>query len=147
MALEDGFSGGCQCGACRFTVSAGPVNQTVCHCRMCRRAVSNAFAPLADVAEGRVTWQGTPATYASSNIAERGFCGTCGAPLFYRRPGTGVIEFMAGALDKPEQYAPIRNHGSESRLPWLDALDTIPSRETFFSKGETVTSHQYEPAS
>jgi len=144
MGLEDGFSGGCQCGACRFTVMPGPVNQTVCHCAMCRRAVSNAFAPLADVAEDRVTWDGTPKTYASSNIAERGFCATCGSPLFYRRPGTGMIEIMAGALDAPDLYAPIRNHGAESRLDWLATLATIPSRDTFFSNGETVTSHQHE---
>ena len=144
-SLDQGFTGGCQCGACRFTVTPGPVNQTVCHCRMCRRAVSNAFAPLADVDETRVAWTGTPKTYASSDIAERGFCATCGSPLFYRRPGTGVIEFMAGALDDPERYTPIRNHGAESKLDWPDTLATLPSRDTVFSNGETVTSYQHEP--
>ena len=140
--LEAGFTGGCQGGEIRFSVAPGPVHQTVCHCRMCQRAVSNAFAPLADVDETRVTWAGTPKIYASSNIAERGFCATCGAPLFYRRPGTGVIEFMAGALDTPEAYQPIANHGVESRLPWSTTLPTLTDKETFFTKGETVKSHQ-----
>ena len=143
--LEDGFSGGCQCGAVRFTVAPGPVNQTICHCRMCQRAVSNAFAPLADVADDRVTWDCAPKCYASSNIAERGFCETCGAPLFYRRPGTGIIEFMAGALDQPERYAPIANHGIESRLAWPETLRNIDDKETFFTEGETVVSHQSTP--
>ena len=58
---------------------------------------------------------------------------------------TGVIEFMAGALDDPERYTPIRNHGAESKLDWPDTLATLPSRDTVFSNGETVTSYQHEP--
>ncbi len=38
-SLEDGFTGGCQCGACRFTVAPGPVFASLCHCRMCQRTV------------------------------------------------------------------------------------------------------------
>ena len=144
-ALEEGFSGGCQCGAIRFNVAPGPVHQTVCHCRMCQRAVSNAFAPLADVDEERVTWNGKPKIYASSNIAERGFCEICGSPLFYRRPGTGIIEFMVGALDQPELYAPIANHGVESRLDWSKSLSCLKDKETFFTEGEVIKSHQSTP--
>lgn len=142
MDLTGGFEGGCQCGACRYAVAPGPVHMTVCHCRMCQRATSNAFAPLADVEETRVTWTGTPKTYASSNIAERGFCAACGSPLFYRRPGTGVIEFMAGSLDHPERYAPVANHGVESRHDWLDALAGLPMKDTFFTEGEVMRSNQ-----
>lgn len=139
------FAGGCQCGACRFEVAAGPAQVSVCHCRMCQRATGNAFAPLIEVPEARVRWTGAPATWASSNVAERGFCGTCGAPLFYRQMGSGTIEFMAGGLDRPELYDPAWNHGVESRLPWLAGLGGLPDRETFFTAGETVVSYQVEP--
>jgi hypothetical protein len=139
-----GFTGRCQCGACRFAVTAGPAQVTVCHCRMCQRATGNAFAPLLEVCEARVSWTGTPATWASSSIAERGFCATCGSPLFYRRPGGGTIEFMAGSLDRPDLYDPAWNHGVESRLPWLARLGDLPDRETFLAAGETVLSHQVD---
>lgn len=136
------FAGGCQCGARRFEVSAGPARLSVCHCRMCQRATGNAFAPLIEVAEARVRWTGAPATWASSNIAERGFRGIRGSPLFLRSSGTGTIEFMVGSLAHPAHYAPAWNHGVESRLPWLATLDDLPDRETFFHAGEIIVSHQ-----
>jgi hypothetical protein len=138
------FAGGCQCGACRFEVAAGPAQLSVCHCRMCQRASGNAFAPLIEVATDRVRWTGTPATFASSNIAERGFCARCGTPLFYRQTGRTTIEFMAGSLDRPEDYDPAANHGTESRLPWLARLATLPGRETTLASGTTLASHQSE---
>lgn len=139
-----GFAGGCQCGACRFDVAPGPAQVSVCHCRMCQRATGNAFAPLLEVAETRVAWAGTPATFASSNIAQRGFCGRCGTPLFYRDLRGGTIEFMAGCLDRPQTFDPRSNTGTESRLSWLAGLAALPDRETAPTPGETVVSHQSE---
>jgi hypothetical protein len=111
---------------------------------MCQRASGNAFAPLIEVATDRVRWTGTPATWTSSNIAERGFCAGCGTPLFYRQTGRTTIEFMAGSLDRPEDYDPAANHGTESRLPWLARLAALPSRETTLAPGTTLVSHQSE---
>ena len=127
--LENGFTGGCQCGAIRYCVAPGPVRQSVCHCRMCQRATSNAFAPLAEATHDRITWDGTPAVFASSNLGERGFCADCGAPIFLRSPGGSTTEFMAGSLDEPQRFRPTYNYGTESRLP----------------QGETLTSNQFEP--
>lgn len=33
--------------------------------------------------------------------AERGFCGTCGAVLFWRKLGEGMTPFSFGSLDGP----------------------------------------------
>lgn len=139
-----GFAGGCQCGACRFEVAPGPAQVSVCHCRMCQRATGNAFAPLIEVDTARVTWTGTPATFASSSIALRGFCGVCGSPLYYRALQGGTIEFMAGSLDRPETFDPRSNTGTQSRLGWVAALADLPDRETSFTRGDTVVSHQSE---
>ena len=111
---------------------------------MCQRATGNAFAPLIEVASARVTWTGTPATWASSSIAERGFCAVCGSPLFYRQTGGATIELMAGGLDRPETFDPASNHGTESRLPWLARLSALPDRETVLAPGATLVSHQME---
>jgi hypothetical protein len=139
------FAGGCQCGACRFVVSAGPAQLSVCHCRMCQRATGNAFAPLIEVPAERVAWTGAPATWASSNIAERGFCRTCGSPLFYRQIDSKVIEFMAGSLDHPERFQPAKNTGVESRMPWLAGLAALPDRETDLALIDRIVSRQAEP--
>lgn len=141
-SLEDGFTGGCQCGACRYEVTPGPVRQTLCHCRMCQRAVSGPFAALAEIETARVTWTGTPAVWASSNIAERGFCAACGAPLYYRETGGSTVELTAGSLDHPEAYRPTSNHGIERRLEWLASIASIEDRETTLDDGVVVETFQ-----
>jgi len=94
--------GACLCGAVRYRV-AGPLAPVVaCHCTMCRRQTGH-FLASTNVAEtdlalegvGHVRW------YAASEIAERGFCGTCGSVLFWRRPGSGRIAIAMGGFDKP----------------------------------------------
>ena len=37
------LTGGCQCGAVRYEVSAEPLEVYVCHCRECRRQSASAF--------------------------------------------------------------------------------------------------------
>ncbi len=141
---EPGASGGCQCGAVRYALAAGPMKSTVCHCRMCQRATGNAFAPLLEVMTGAITWTGAvPATWASSEEVERGFCGTCGTPIFYRGVRRDTTEFMAGTLAPGFVYRPSANHGVEARQSWLDDLPQLPMRETFFAPGETITSRQF----
>jgi len=139
---EPAVTGGCQCGAVRFAVANGPAKATVCHCRMCQRATGNAFAPLLEVVSAAVTWTGTPAVWASSNVAERGFCAACGTPLFYRAIGEDTVELMAGALNPGFAYRPIANHGVESRVDWLAGLAHLPDRVTPADSVAAIRSRQ-----
>lgn len=43
-------TGGCQCGAVRYALYAAPEG-SVCHCRMCQKAVGGPFAALAKFAK------------------------------------------------------------------------------------------------
>lgn len=137
---HDAFRGGCQCGAVRYSVTAGPAKDCLCHCRMCQRATGNAFAPLVEVPAGRVTWHGTPAEWASSSVAWRGFCRDCGTPLYFRSGTT--IELMAGTLRKGTPFAPVYNASVESRVGWLGALTDAPSKTTDPAILAVVQSHQ-----
>ncbi|MGL5010646.1 MAG: GFA family protein [Paracoccaceae bacterium] len=139
---EPAVTGGCQCGAVRYAIAAGPAKSTVCHCRMCQRATGNAFAPLFEVMTTAIRWTGTPATWPSSDQVERGFCGTCGTPLFYRGHSRDTTEIMSGTLTPRFDYRPIANHGTESRVGWLATLSGLPDRATFFSAGEVISSRQ-----
>ncbi|MEM7742598.1 MAG: GFA family protein [Pseudomonadota bacterium] len=127
--MSDTVTGGCQCGAIRYrATSLG--RASICHCRMCQRAVGNAMTPLV-VARG-VAWEGTPAWFASSNISERGFCAICGTPLFLRDVDgpEGEIEIMIATLDEPEQAIPAHHYGVESRLSWVKLADGLPEYQT-----------------
>jgi hypothetical protein len=121
-------TGGCQCGRIRYRVTGGLGRAGLCHCRMCQRASGNVFAPL--VTAHGVEWEGTPARFASSDVADRGFCPHCGTPLFYDgRAGQGM-NLMVGTLDDPDQAVPELHYGVESRVSWLHLSDGWPEYET-----------------
>lgn len=126
--MTAGATGGCQCGRVRYRVTGALGRANLCHCRMCQRATGGAFAPL--VTARGVAFEGAPARFASSDVAERGFCSACGTPLFYAPRGSDVIELMIGTLDDPEAVAPALHYGVESRLGWLRLADGLPEHET-----------------
>jgi hypothetical protein len=137
-------AGGCQCGAVRYRVTQPLGTSSICHCRMCQRAAGNVFAAL--VSARGVVWQGTPGRWASSDIAERGFCRDCGTPLFIADIGSDEIELMIGTLDDPGLAPPEHHYGVESRVAWLKLADGLPGYATGGRPGETlptVTSKQF----
>ena len=131
-------TGGCQCGAVRYRVRQPLGSSGICHCRMCQRAAGNVFAPL--VTARGVEWQGSPARWASSDIAERGFCRDCGTPLFMADIGSDEVELMIGTLDDPAAAPPDHHYGIESRVAWLKLADGLPGYETGGKPGESPKS-------
>ena len=94
MSDERSFSGGCQCGAVRFRASHLG-RPSICHCRMCQKAVAGPFAALVEIPHGDFAWtRGLPSTFRSSSLAERDFCAACGTPLSYRKLNGSVIELL-----------------------------------------------------
>lgn len=94
-------TGSCLCGAVRFDVD-GELRPVVnCHCGQCRKWSGHFVAATAawrrsfrlEDPQGALTW------YRSSETAQRGFCGRCGAGLFWRVDDADTISIMAGALD------------------------------------------------
>jgi hypothetical protein len=147
-AAKSVLSGGCQCGAIRFALSAPPTKVSICHCRMCQKAVGAPFASFAEVEKSDFTWtRGQPATFRSSSIAERGFCRDCGTPLSFGRIDGPRIEILTGAFDKPDRLVPVRQYGSESRLGWVVAIANLPSQTTLQNYGQeklsAIVSHQH----
>ncbi|MFK8252424.1 GFA family protein [Ancylobacter terrae] len=125
------MSGGCQCGAVRYTLFAAPYQAGICHCRMCQKAFGSFFAPLAAVRHADVAWtRGRPAVFRSSAGAERGFCRDCGTPLSFEYVGGDHISLAIGSLDEPARVPPTHADGIESRLPWFDTLAGLPGRRT-----------------
>jgi hypothetical protein len=123
---EHARTGGCQCGAVRFTVDGALGRASICHCRMCQKAFGNAFAPLV-TAKGLRWTRGAPHYFRSSNKVRRGFCAACGTPLTYEPDGHS-LEVAICAFDDPTVAPPAIQVGTESRLPWLATLVSLPER-------------------
>jgi hypothetical protein len=118
--MEAVLSGGCQCGAVRYALGAMPEGTSLCHCRMCQKAVGGPFAAYAPVRLADFAWtRGSPPAFRSSTAAERHFCPACGTPLTFRYLHKDWIDVSVGSLDHPERVPPTVQVGVESRLPWM----------------------------
>ena len=56
--------------------------------------------------------------YASSDWAERAFCGTCGANLWFRFLPTGNRSFLAGLFDEASRLPVSREIFSDEAAAW-----------------------------
>jgi hypothetical protein len=122
-----GLSGGCQCGAVRYTLLAAPTRPSICHCRMCQKASGGPFMALTGVALAEIQWtRGKPKTFRSSSHATRGFCENCGTPLTYQFDGFDRIAVTIGSLDDPNAAPPTDQWGVEARLKWTKDVLTSP---------------------
>jgi hypothetical protein len=126
-----------------------PEGAHFCHCRMCQKAVGGPFAALAPVRLDDFAWtRGTPAKFDSSNIAYRHYCAACGTPLTFGYHHKPWIDVTIGSLDEPQRVPPVRQYGTESRLPWYVAstIDHLPAQATEVTlegKPLEVINHQH----
>ena len=134
-AMSEIVTGGCQCGAKRYTVAIADNKAYLCHCRMCQRATGGVAAALKQVPRADVRWETEPDRYRSSPIAQRGFCAACGTPLTYKGDASDKLDLTVGSFDDPYRFKPILNSGVESRhAAWRDTgglrdirTDAIPN--------------------
>jgi hypothetical protein len=142
----DRLTGGCQCGAIRYRLVAAPAGENICHCRMCQKASGGPFMAFAGVAVADLVWtRGLPKVFASSTVAERGFCAECGTPLTYRLRDRDRVSVTIGSLDRPSEVRPQVQYGVESKVAWLDAIADLPHREIagLLGAGAFVGSRQH----
>lgn len=122
-------TGGCQCGAIRFRAEGALGEASVCHCRMCQKAFGGFYAPLVWVRDTIFTWtRGAPKYFQSSNVVKRGFCADCGTPLTYEAPDG--VAMAIGAFDRAEKITPQTQYGIEGKLPYMDAIPSLPEKHT-----------------
>jgi hypothetical protein len=96
------LTGSCLCGAVKFKVEGELKPPDACHCTQCRKT-SGHYWVSTDVARGAVKIDGefNVAWFRSSEKAQRGFCSTCGASLFWDPIDKGTIAIAMGAFDSP----------------------------------------------
>ncbi len=125
------WSGGCACGAVRYSCEGEPAMMVNCHCRDCQRATGSAYAAFVIFAKGAVSLTGAPryheVTGGSGKPIARGFCPTCGNPVTVTLEAVpDVIGFYAASLDDPARYKPAMDVFTASAHPWdLMHADTV----------------------
>src|SRR4051794_25187322 len=83
------LTGGCNCGAVRFEITAPLVGASYCHCRRCQRRSGAAASANAHPAAGTfriVAGEDRLRAWQPDGGGEKWFCGDCGSSLFGRNP-------------------------------------------------------------
>ena len=100
------YTGGCLCGAVRYSVSAPITELRHCHCRDCQRTSGAHGAVVAVVPSDKFKLEkGTLKRYAgkasSGRTLYRFFCGDCGSPIYGQRETMPeMMTLRAGSLDE-----------------------------------------------
>lgn len=93
--------GSCLCGQVAFEAVPGREFIT-CHCTQCRKQSGHFWAAAFTLQKDlRLLRDDGLRWYAASDQARRGFCGGCGAFLFWQPIGEDRISIAAGAFDEP----------------------------------------------
>ncbi|MFN0116113.1 MAG: GFA family protein [Paracoccaceae bacterium] len=102
LAADRARTGGCLCAAVRFATE-GPLREVVfCHCTQCSRTSGHYWAATSvPLDRFRLTDARGLRWFRSSETAERGFCGGCGASLLWKPAGEAAIHIAPGAFDMP----------------------------------------------
>lgn len=132
-------TGGCLCGAVQYKV-LGPLRPVVyCHCRQCKKTSGNYVAATACAAEDLVmeTARGLH-WYASSDVAQRGFCGNCGANLFWRPNDGSHVSIFAGTIDGPTGVHARAHIFVESASDFLTIGDGLPQHAQYGTSVLTI---------
>jgi hypothetical protein len=124
------ITGGCQCGAIRYELTAPPDRVGLCHCRDCQLSAGAPMVSWAVMpAERLVITQGRPVTVNSSGETFRRFCGTCGTGLFYGNETflPGLVDVQSITLDDPSAFPPSAHIQTAEQPGWAANLHSLPS--------------------
>ena len=120
------LTGGCLCGSVRFEARPDKAEGYYCHCRMCQLAVGNTRAAFINLRKSQVTWTAAaPTFYASSKMAQRGFCNQCGTPLCFEYLDSEHMDLSIGSFDEPAAIKPTLHFAVESRIAAWHAEDGL----------------------
>jgi hypothetical protein len=120
------YEGGCLCGAVRYATGAQPINERICHCRKCQKAIGAAFNARLLFRADEVDVSGLTAEFNSSEDLARVFCPRCGTTVFSSRRSTGNVAITAGTLDDPGLFRPDMHFWTAARQPWVKLDDGLP---------------------
>jgi hypothetical protein len=132
------MTGGCLCGAVRYSIEAEAIRTIVCHCTTCQRHAGSAFATLIAFPAGSIAVTGTLKTYtepggSSGEKFHRRFCPDCGTPIILEREGAARTLITAGTLDDTSVVKPTVNLFCASAQPWVPITPDTQNLPGYFT--------------
>jgi hypothetical protein len=127
-------TGGCLCGAVRYSIDAAPVITRVCWCRVCQYIGAGSATVNVCFPSAALQLEGEPVDYRmvadSGNVAHRRFCVRCGTHLFSTSEARPHLVFVrAGTLDDPELARPAMTIWTQSAPSWACFDERLPKVE------------------
>jgi hypothetical protein len=131
------FTGGCACGAIRYSIVGEPLFSNHCQCRDCQRESGSGHGSYATFARAGVTLTGEAKHWDmvadSGNVKTRGFCPSCGVPVYLTFAAMPeLFTIHAASLDDPARFTPqavtyrMRGHAWDPVDPAVPAFDMMP---------------------
>jgi hypothetical protein len=106
-----GYSGGCSCGAVRYTLSAEPVRAFQCQCRDCQMDSGGGHSSVFVFPRAALEVSGEVREIARlserGNTKRKGFCPACGVSI-YNKPDAvpDMVGIYVGSLDDASAFKP-----------------------------------------
>ena len=127
------LSGGCQCGAVRYTLAAAALPPVICHCTECQKQTASAFGMTLPVLRRDLTLT-SGALKEWRRLAESGrelacyFCPDCGTRLYHSSSmGPAYWHLKPGTLDDTSWLAPVAQVWAKSAQPWIKSALDLPA--------------------
>lgn len=133
------LTGGCHCGAVRYSVEGEPQHVALCHCSDCRKSAGAPMVSWAAFAEDQFSLeQGELTTFNSSGTTLRSFCPKCGTGIAYRNAGylPGIVDIQSATLDDPAALPAGAHIQVAERIGWMEAVHELPVFDRFPGMGE-----------
>lgn len=141
------FSGGCACGALRYTCTARPFFSCNCHCRACQRLSGAPFVSAFNMAANSFAPNDAPMVAfkrpsdAGHEVTTRS-CAQCGTRLFAQSAGNrAIVGIFAATLDDPSLFAPAANVYVAEAAPWAIIDQTLLSFRRMPPKPPSAAAH------
>lgn len=125
-------TGGCLCGAVRYTFDAEPVAVRQCWCRLCQYLGAGTATANVVVPRESLSLTGTLSDFAatadSGNVMHRQFCPTCGTPVGgYAEVRPHLYVLRIGTLDDPGRYPPQVTIWTDAAPAWAPIDHDLPT--------------------
>ena len=132
--MSDPITGGCHCGAVRYTLSADPLWGGHCQCTNCQKFGSAGHLSNMVVPKAALEVSGDMLEYSydadSGNRMTRSTCAVCATPIYGVGSGNpDAIVLRVGSLDDPSIFEATAVIYTDSAVGWdtVDAdLPTFP---------------------
>jgi len=133
--VNETISGGCQCGAVRYSLDGQLPAAYACHCGECKKQSASAFSMSVAIDTADLHWTGDVALFET--VAYTGarklcyFCSRCGTRMWHRgAEDSATATLKIGTLDDPFAIEPMGHLWVSKKQPGITLAPDVPAFDT-----------------